>query len=148
VPGIAALGCAAEQLQKHRTSECARQEVLRNWLEARIFELVPGVKLNSGSARRLTNTSSLRFDGIEGEALVIALDLAGFAVSSGAACSSGAVEPSHVLLAMGLTPAEARSSIRFSVGLGNNATQVRDLAEAVAASVARLRKLSPVYGHA
>jgi cysteine desulfurase len=148
VPGIAALGCAAEQLQKHRTSECARQEVLRNSLEERIFRLVPGVKLNSGSARRLTNTSSLRFDGIEGEALVIALDLAGFAVSSGAACSSGAVEPSHVLLAMGLTPAEARSSIRFSLGQGNDEAQVDALVDAVAASAARLRKLSPVYEHA
>jgi cysteine desulfurase len=148
VPGIAALGCAAEQLLKHRAAESRCLAALRDRLEARIFERVPGVKLNSGSATRLPNTASVQFDGIEGEALVIALDLAGFAVSSGAACSSGAVEPSHVLLAMGLTPAEARSSIRFSVGLGNNATQVRDLAEAVAASVARLRKLSPVYGHA
>jgi cysteine desulfurase len=148
VPGIAALGCAAGQLQKHRTVESLRLAALRDRLEARIFERVPGVKLNSGAAERLMNTSSLRFDGIEGEALVIALDLAGFAVSSGAACSSGAVEPSHVLLAMGLTPAEARSSLRFSLGLGNDEAQVDALAGAVAASVARLRKLSPVYEHA
>jgi len=148
VPGIAALGCSAEQLLKHRNSESLRLAALRDRLEQSIFERVPGVTLNSGSAARLSNTASLRFDGIQGEALVIALDLAGFAVSSGAACSSGAVEPSHVLLAMGLTPAEARSSIRFSVGLGNDEAQVEDLANAVAASVARLRKLSPEYQHA
>ncbi len=148
VSGIAALGCAAEELYRHRSLEALRLEVLRNRLELRILDLVPRVKLNSGSAARLANTSSLRFDGIEGEALVIALDLAGFAVSSGAACSSGAVDPSHVLLAMGLTPAEARASIRFSLGLGNDAAQVDDLAHAVATSVARLRKLSPVYEHA
>ncbi|MDR3719477.1 MAG: cysteine desulfurase family protein [Bryobacteraceae bacterium] len=148
VPGIAALGCAAGQLQQHRASESVRLKALRDRLETRIFARVHGVKLNSGSAARLSNTASLRFDGIEGEALVIALDLAGFAVSSGAACSSGAVEPSHVLLAMGLTPAEARSSLRFSLGQGNDEAQVDALSDAVAASVARLRKLSPVYEHA
>lgn len=148
VPGIAAFGCAAEQLRRHREFESSRVEVLRNRLEDGIFKLVPGVHLNSGDAARLPNTSSVRFDGIQGEALVIALDLNGFAVSSGAACSSGAVEPSHVLLAMGLTPAEARASIRFSLGLGNNEEQADALAEAVAASVARLRKLSPECQHA
>jgi cysteine desulfurase len=148
VPGIAALGCAAGQLQQHRASESICLKALRDRLETSLFARVPGVKLNSGSAARLSNTASLRFDGIEGEALVIALDLAGFAVSSGAACSSGAVEPSHVLLAMGLTPAEARSSLRFSLGQGNDEAQVDALTEAVAVSVARLRKLSPVYEHA
>jgi cysteine desulfurase len=148
VPGIAALGCAAEQLQQHRAADSLRLAALRNRLESSILDRVPGVKANCGGAARLANTASLRFDGIEGEALVIALDLAGFAVSSGAACSSGAVEPSHVLLAMGLTPAEARASIRFSLGQGNELAQVDALSEAVAASVARLRKLSPVYQHA
>ncbi len=148
VPGIAALGFAAGQLLEHRGSESLRLAALRDRLEQSIFERVPGVTLNSSSTDRLTNTSSLRFDGIQGEALVIALDLAGFAVSSGAACSSGAVEPSHVLLAMGLTPAQARSSIRFSLGRGNDATQVENLADAIAVSVARLRKLSPEYQHA
>jgi cysteine desulfurase len=148
VPGIAALGCAAEQLQLHCAAESPRLAALRDRLELNIIEQVPAVTVNSGSAARLPNTASLRFDGIEGEALVIALDLTGFAVSSGAACSSGAVEPSHVLLAMGLTPSEARASIRFSLGQGNDEAQVDALAAAVAASVARLRKLSPVYQHA
>ncbi|MEP7367116.1 MAG: aminotransferase class V-fold PLP-dependent enzyme, partial [Acidobacteriota bacterium] len=94
------------------------------------------------------NTTNIRFDGISAESLVIALDLRGFAVSTGAACSSGSVEPSHVLLAMGLTPAEARSSIRLSLGLGNTAEQVDLLIEAVSASVSHLRKLSPTYAAA
>lgn len=147
-PGIAALGCAAEQLQLHRAEEARRLAALRDWLESSVIERVPRVRKNSDGAARLPNTASLRFDGIEGEALVIALDLAGFAVSSGAACSSGAVEPSHVLLAMGLTPPEARASIRFSMGQGNDEAQVDALADAVVASVARLRKLSPVYQNA
>jgi cysteine desulfurase len=148
VPGIAALGCAAAQLQQHRAADSQRLAALRDRLESSILQRVPRVQANCGGAARLANTASLRFDGIEGEALVIALDLAGFAVSSGAACSSGAVEPSHVLLAMGLTPAEARASIRFSLGLGNDEAQVDALVDAVVASVARLRKLSPVYEHA
>jgi cysteine desulfurase len=91
------------------------------------------------------NTTNIRFAGIEGEAMVIALDLRGFAVSSGAACSSGAVEPSHVLTAIGLTREEAKASIRFSLGLGNTVEQVDALIDAVAASAAHLRRLSPVY---
>jgi cysteine desulfurase len=77
--------------------------------------------------------------------MVIALDLAGFAVSSGAACSSGAVEPSHVLLAIGLSRERARASLRFSLGRSNTAEQVDALIDAVAESAARLRKLSPTY---
>jgi cysteine desulfurase len=94
------------------------------------------------------NTSNLCFEGIDAEALVIALDLKGFAVSTGAACSSGAVEPSHVLTAMGLSPEGARASIRFSLGRGNTMEDVDALADAVVESVARLRKLSPVYASA
>src|SRR5207237_8502745 len=99
-------------------------------------------------APRTPNTSNIRFDFIEGEALVIALDLRGFAVSSGAACSSGAVEPSHVLLAIGLAADEARSSIRFSLGRANPAEPVDALVEAVAESVAHLRRITPVGAHA
>jgi cysteine desulfurase len=101
--------------------------------------------VNAWQAPRLPNTSSIRFDGIEGEALVIALDLKGFAVSSGAACSSGAVEPSHVLTAIGLKAEEARSTIRFSLGRSNTAEQVDELVEAVAAAVEHLRRVSPAH---
>ena len=90
----------------------------------------------------------MRFEGVAGEALTIALDLAGFQVSTGAACSSGAVEPSHVLTAMGLDAAEARSSIRFSLGRTNDEAQVDALIEAVRSAVARLRRVAPVHEHA
>ncbi|HYK18895.1 MAG TPA: aminotransferase class V-fold PLP-dependent enzyme, partial [Bryobacteraceae bacterium] len=82
------------------------------------------------------------FDGIDGEAMVIALDLRGFAVSTGSACSSGAVTPSHVLTAMGLPAARARASMRFSLGASNTEVQVDELIQAVEASVAHLRRIS------
>jgi cysteine desulfurase len=104
---------------------------------------VPGATVNGSIAHRLPNTTNIRFDGIEGEAIVIALDLRGYAVSSGSACSSGAVEPSHVLLAMGLTPEEARSSVRFSLGPENTESEVDGLLEAVVAVVTHLRRISP-----
>jgi len=94
---------------------------------------------------RVPNTTSIYFDGIEGEALVIALDLKGLSVSTGAACSSGAIEPSHVLLAMGLPPERARASIRFSLSKQNTAEDVEFAVGLVAETVGRLRQLSPVY---
>ncbi len=118
---------------------------LRDRLESAILDKVLDVRINGDTRHRAPNTSNLCFPGLEGESLVIALDLKGFAVSSGAACSSGAVEPSHVLLALGLSPADARSSIRFSLGASNIEAQVDALAVAVGESVARLRKLSPSY---
>ncbi|MBI5086413.1 MAG: cysteine desulfurase [Acidobacteria bacterium] len=119
---------------------------LRDRLEAGLLARVPDAVVNTASAARTPNTSSMRFPGLDSEALLIALDLAGFAVSAGAACSSGAVKPSHVLTAMGLSMAEARSSIRFSVGLGNTEEQVDLLIAAVEAASARLRKLAPAGG--
>ena len=117
---------------------------LRDRLEHGILERVPGTTVNGDRTQRAPNTSNIRFEAIEGEAMVIALDLRGYAVSSGSACSSGAVEPSHVLLAMGLSPDEARSSVRFSLGPGNTVEQVDGLIEAVTASAAHLRRISPV----
>jgi cysteine desulfurase len=138
VPGIAALGQAAA-LQQNWDSLA----YLRDRLDRGILERVPAARLNGANAERIPNTTNIRFDGIEGEAMVIALDLRGFAVSSGSACSSGAVEPSHVLLAMGLSAEEARSSVRFSLGPGNRAEEVDALIEAVAESAAHLRRISP-----
>jgi cysteine desulfurase len=116
---------------------------LRDRLELGILNRVPGTRVNGAIAERVPNTSNIRFEGVGGEAMVIALDLRGYAVSSGSACSSGSVEPSHVLLAMGLTPDEARSSVRFSLGPGNTVEQVDGLLEAVVASAAHLRRISP-----
>jgi len=101
--------------------------------------------LNGHGAPRVPNTTNIYFDGIEGEALVIALDLKGLAVSTGAACSSGVLEPSHVLSAMGLGRDRAKASIRFSLGKQTTAEEI-DCAEVlVRETLARLRELSPVY---
>src|SRR6185437_3237506 len=137
VPGAFALGQAFSLI-----FDWSELRLLRDRLERGILSSVPDARVNGSVDRRMPNTSNIRFDGIEGEAMVIALDLRGYAVSSGSACSSGAVEPSHVLLAMGLSPEEARSSVRFSLGPGNTAEQVDALVEAVTASVAHLRRIS------
>ena len=144
VPGAAAFGCAAEAAAERLDDGADRTGGLRDRLESAILERIPGTGVNGRRNARTPNTSNIYFDNLEGEALVIALDLRGFAVSSGAACSSGAVEPSHVLTAIGLTTERARASIRFSLGHENTAEQVDALVDAVAASVAHLRKLSPV----
>ena len=101
--------------------------------------------MNGGDAPRVPNTTNIFFDCIEGEAMVIALDLKGLSVSTGAACSSGAIEPSHVLTAMGLSPDRARGSIRFSLGKQNTAEDVDFALSLVPEVVARLREISPVY---
>ena len=101
--------------------------------------------MNGDGAPRVPNTTNIYFDYIEGEALVIALDLKGLAISTGAACSSGAIEPSHVLTAMGLSPERARASIRFSLGKQNTSEDVDFALELIPATVARLREISPVY---
>jgi cysteine desulfurase len=145
VPGIVALGQAAASAAETLDAEIPRIARLRERLETGILERVPDAGVNCASAPRLPNTSNIFFDGIEGEAMVISLDLKGFAVSSGSACSSGAVEPSHVLLAMGLPRDRARSSLRFSLGRANTVEQVDALIEAVAESAAHLRALSPTY---
>jgi cysteine desulfurase len=138
VPGAAAIGRAAEL-----AFDWTGLAGLRDRLENGILERIPGSSVNGRPGSRIPNTSNIRFDGIEGEAMVIALDLRGYAVSSGSACSSGAVEPSHVLLAMGLRPEEARSSVRFSLGPQNTEAEVDALIAAVEASVAHLRRISP-----
>lgn len=143
VPGAVALGQAAMLAQPDAGSD--HLATLRDRLEAGILDCVPGTGINGSETSRVPNTTNIYFDGIEGEAMVISLDLKGFAVSSGSACSSGAVEPSHVLLAMGLDRDRAKSSLRFSLGHDNTEAQVDELIEAVAASAAHLRKLSPTY---
>jgi cysteine desulfurase len=144
VPGAAAFGCAAELAGAHLGATTPRIAGLRDRLESALLDRLPHTGVNGSRAARAPNTTNIYFDYLEGEALVIALDLRGFAVSSGAACSSGAVEPSHVLTAIGLPASRARASIRFSLGRDTTAEQVDALIEAVAASVAHLRRLSPV----
>jgi cysteine desulfurase len=146
VPGIVALGKAAELARDAiAQSNSADTANLRDRLERAILDTVENVEINGGGAPRVPNTTNLRFEGIEGEALVIALDLKGLGVSTGAACSSGVIEPSHVLTAMGLSPAGARASIRFSLGKQNTPADVDFALSLIPKAVARLRELSPVY---
>jgi cysteine desulfurase len=142
VPGIAAFGVAAEVAGCNLTSEGNRLTVLRDRLENTVAGRISGVTINGSRWKRTPNTSNMCFEGIEGEALVIALDLRGFAVSTGAACSSGAVAPSHVLTAIGLPPERARASMRFSLGRSNTADQVDALVDALEGAVAHLRRIS------
>jgi cysteine desulfurase len=145
VPGIAGLGKAAEIARAALGEDAQRVSALRDELERQLLARIPQSRANAANAPRTPNTTNITFHGIEGEALIIALDLKGLACSTGAACSSGAIEPSHVLTAIGLPPEEARASIRFSLGRHTSADEIRAALEIVPAAVAQLRQLSPAY---
>jgi cysteine desulfurase len=144
VPGIVGLAKAAE-LAMHSLEDgtLVRLAALRDRLEAGILEL-PGTGVNGGDAPRVANTTNIWFDHLEGEALVIALDLKGVAVSGGSACHSGATEPSHVLMAMGLDKTRARASLRFSLLKTATEADVDYVLKVVPEAVAHLRAISPV----
>ena len=146
LPGIVGLGKAAE-IARHwlAGSGPAEMAATRDHLQSSVLDAVEAAGVNGLGARRVPNTTNLWFDFIEGEALVIALDLKGLAVSSGAACSSGAIEPSHVLLAMGLSQQRARSSIRLSLGKQTTQEDVDFAVSVIPETVGRLREISPLY---
>jgi cysteine desulfurase len=141
VPAIVGLGVAARLAAAKLAREAARLRTLRDRLESSLLDRIPDTAVNGGG-ERVPNTTNISFHGVEAEALLIALDLEGIAVSTGSACSSGTLEPSHVLRAMGLTPRRAQSSIRFSLGLGNTDHDVERVVEVLPPLVARLRALS------
>jgi len=143
VPGNVGLGMAAELAWSHLEEYGRRVAALRDRLERSVLELVPQVSVNGDPGRRLPNTSNLSFECVEGEGFVIAMDLKGFACSTGAACSSGSVEPSHVLSAIDCTPERARSSIRFCLGRYTTEGDIDAPLAADPALVARLRAVSP-----
>jgi cysteine desulfurase len=145
VAGIVGLGKAAELARKSLAQDASRISALRDRLEQGLLSRVAYSQANGARAARTPNTTNITFPGIEGEALVIALDLKGLACSTGAACSSGAVEPSHVLTAIGLSPEEARASLRFSLGRHTTTTEIDFALEIVPAAVEQLRELSPTY---
>jgi cysteine desulfurase len=146
VPGIVGLGAAAELgLAGLHNGAVDRIAGLRDRLEKTILAHTDAVGVNGGGAPRVPNTANIFFEGIEGEAFVIALDLKGVAVSTGAACSSGATEPSHVLTAMGLQNDRAWASIRFSLGKQNTSEDLDYALAVIPETIARLRELSPVY---
>lgn len=146
VPGIVGLGKATELAKQALDGGDDRKfAAMRDCLQQGILAQVDEAGVNGDGAPRVPNTTNIRFAGIEGEALEIALDLKGLAVSTGAACSSGAIEPSHVLIAMGLRPDQARASIRFSLGKQTTEEDVSLALALVPGTVARLRELSPTY---
>jgi cysteine desulfurase len=146
VAGIVGLGKAAElAMEGFVRGDNEKMSKLRDRLQRGILAQVEDAAVNGDGAPRVPNTTNLYFDHIEGEAMVISLDLKGLAVSTGAACSSGAIEPSHVLTAMGLRPDRARASIRFSLGKQNTEDQIDFALALVPEAVARLRELSPMY---
>jgi len=142
VPGIAGLGAAAQVAQKKLIAEGARVGILRDRLEREVLERVAGTEVNGAREPRVPNTSNISFDRVEAESLLIALDLEGIAVSTGAACSSGTLEPSHVLRAMGLPTQRAQNSIRFSLGAGNTDAEIDYLLEKLPRAVEKLRSLT------
>ena len=145
VAGIVGLGKAAEIVQAAlQNGEINKMAAMRDHLEQAMLE-VDATGVNGDDAPRVPNTTNVYFDHIEGEALIIGLDLKGLAVSTGAACSSGALEPSHVLTAMGSSADRARASIRFSLGKQNTQEDIDYAIELIPATIARLRELSPVY---
>jgi cysteine desulfurase len=142
VPGIVGLGSAARLASGKLATEAPRIAALRDRLETEILARIPGTAVNGRREPRVPNTTNVSFDGIEAESLLIALDLEGVAVSTGSACSSGTLEPSHVLRAMGLPPHRTQNSIRVSLGLGNTDADVDYLLEKLPAVVTKLRSLT------
>jgi cysteine desulfurase len=142
VPAIAGLGAAARVSRTTLTDKAAKVSALRDRLEAEVLARVPGTLVNGARESRVPNTTNISFERIEAESLLIALDLEGIAVSTGAACSSGTLEPSHVLRAMGLPTHRAQNSIRFSLGAENTDAEVDYLLATLPKAVEKLRSLT------
>ena len=142
VPGLAAMGVAAAHAAAAQAADAARIGALRDRLEAGILARIAGTAVNGVRAPRVPNTTNVSFDRVEAESLLIALDLEGVAVSTGSACSSGALEPSHVLRAMGLSAHRTQNSIRFSLGSGNTEAEVDHVLDLLPRLVDKLRALT------
>ena len=145
VSSIAGLGKAAELALTHMKEEGRRIAALRDRLENGLLERIPHSRVNGYRARRTPNTTNLTLPFIEGESMVIALDLKGLACSTGAACSSGSVEPSHVLTAIGLAPEDARATLRLSLGHQTTDEEIDFALDTIPPVIDRLRQMSPTY---
>jgi cysteine desulfurase len=145
VAAIAGMGKAAELALTGMRKESERMRGLRDRLEQGLLDRVPHSWVNGARAPRVPNTANLTFPFIEGESMVIALDLKGIACSTGAACSSGALEPSHVLMALGLAPEDARATLRLSLGHQTTEEEIGFALETIPPVIERLRQLSPTY---
>lgn len=147
IPGIVGLGAAAVLAQAH-LSDFAQIATLRDYFEQQVALLIPEIKFNGDRTHRLPNIANISFSYVEGEGLLIALDLKGVAVSTGSACSSGATEPSPVLMAMGLSREMVRGSIRFSFSRYNTHAEIDYVLSVLPEAVNRLRRVSPLYREA
>jgi len=143
VPGIIGIGKAAELARKLLPEDAARIAPLRDRLESALIERIPSARVSGDRKYRVPNTTNISFPGAAGEALLIALDLQGVECSTGAACSSGSTEPSHVLTAAGLSRDDARASLRFSLGRPTTAAEIDRAIEIIPGVVERIRALSP-----
>jgi len=139
VPALEGLRVAADMAARTSAADAHRIGSLRDRLESGILGLVPGAAVNGDPAARVPNTSNISFERVEGESLVIALDLEGIAVSTGSACSSGTLEPSHVLRAIGLSSSRVQSAIRFSLGPGTTEAEIDRVLDVLPTLVTRLR---------
>jgi cysteine desulfurase len=146
VPALVGLGVAAELARQKPDTEAPRLAALRDRLERGILASISGTERNGAASPRVANTTNISIDRVEAESLLIGLDLAGIAVSSGSACSSGTLEPSHVLKAMGLPHARTLGSIRFSLGTANTESDVDRVLEVLPPLVEKLRSLTTVGG--
>lgn len=140
IAGIVALGSACRLLTKKRTEDSRRLEKLRNHFESELLRAIPGCTVTAQSENRLPNTSHVSFDGADGQTVLIAVDLEGLSCSTGSACSSGSVQPSHVLVAMGLPPKKLYSSVRFSLGWNTTEDQIAETIGVLSKVIPRIRK--------
>lgn len=143
VPGIVGIGKAAELAKENMAKESKRLTRLRDMIIDSVLKKVPRSYLNGHRRKRLPNNAHLRFDFIEGESLILYLDMKGFAVSTGSACSTKSLEPSHVLLAIGLRPEQAHGSLRLTLGKDNTEEEVKQFIDILPDVVAKLREMSP-----
>ncbi len=146
VVGIVALGKASEIALRDMDEVASRVRMLRDRLEKGIMERIPHVRLNGHPEKRLPTTLNVSFKYIEGESILLNLDMKGIAASSGSACTSGSLEPSHVLMAMGIPPEIAHGSVRFSLGRNNTEEDIDYVLEVLPPIIERLRSMSPLYG--
>lgn len=145
VAGIVGLGKAAELAAKNMKEETARIKTLRDRLEKGILENIKYTYLNGHPENRLCTTANISFEFLEGESIILNLDMESIGVSTGSACTSGSLEPSHVLRAMGIDPVRTQGSIRFSLGKGNTAEDIDYVIKVLPPIIEKLRKMSPLY---
>lgn len=147
VAGIVALGKAAELAAAHMTEENVRVKALRDKLEGELLSRIPKSQVNGDISSRLPNTSNISFQFIEGESILLLLDREGVCASSGSACTTGSLEPSHVLRAMGVPYTSAHGSVRFSLSRYNTEAEVDHIVAVLPPIIARLREISPYWNN-